>query len=124
MLPLALGMAGAMARGQPLQAASWRSVHEKLQRRDTKLRQMQSEHETLFSTIEASANELPSSQQQQLRLMAVMASGVSATLDMLASLWDVVRVSAEVLWGPVACALSKAVRYCCWLLGRGIRIDL
>ena len=93
MLPLALGIAGRMARGKPLQAASWRSVHGRLQGRSTKLRPMQSEHETLFSTIEASANELPSSQQKQLRLLAVMPPGVPATSDMLASLWDVVRVS-------------------------------
>lgn len=92
MLPLALGMAGGMARGKPLQGVSWRSVHEKLQKRNTKLREMQSEHETLFSTIEASANELPSSQQKQLRLMAVMAPGVPATSEMLSSLWDVVRI--------------------------------
>lgn len=79
-------MAGTLAKDQPLDPTSWRSVHEKLERRHTKFREM--ENAKLFSTIDASLGDLPFTQQQQLRLMAVMAFGVVATPGMLANLWD------------------------------------
>ena len=86
MLPLALGMVGTLAKDQPLDPASWRTVHEKLQGKRTKFREV--ENGKLFSTIDTSLCDLPSTQQEQLQLMAVMVSGVVATAEMLASLWD------------------------------------
>ena len=40
MLPLVLGMVGSLAKDQPLEPASWRTVHEKLRRPHTKFREM------------------------------------------------------------------------------------
>ena len=96
MLPLALSMAGAMAKDQPLDASSWRTLHETLQEKDFKLEEMRpeemtSQNKSIFSTIHASVDILPRTVREQLRLMVVMASGVAADLEMLASLWDVVR---------------------------------
>lgn len=86
MLPLALGMAGTLAQDRPLDPASWQTVHEKLrEKHNTKFREM--ENGKLFSAIDASLCDLPCTQQEQLRLMAVMASGVVATSEMLANLW-------------------------------------
>ena len=61
-----------------------------------KLKEMRSEEMTsqsksIFSTIDASVENLPRNVREQLHLMVVMASGVDADSDMLASLWDVVR---------------------------------
>lgn len=94
MLPLALGMAGTLAKDQPLDPASWRSLHEKLHETRVKFRQV--ENGKLFSTIDTSLCDLPLAQQEQLQLMAVMASGVVATSDMLANLWDQVWVMHQV----------------------------
>ena len=96
MLPLALSMAGAMAKDQPLDASSWRKVHENLQNKYTKLKEMRSEEMTsqrksIFSTIDASVDFLPRTVRERLLLMVVLASGVAASSDMLASLWGVVR---------------------------------
>ena len=85
LLPLALSMAGALAKERPLDPSSWRAVHEKLHEKRTKFRQM--ENGKLFSTIDTSLCELPLAQRQQLQLMAVMASGALATTEMLANLW-------------------------------------
>ena len=94
MLPLALGIAGAMVKNQPLDASSWRTVHENLKKK-SKLKDMRSEmshgSKSIFSTIDASVDILPRTVQEQLLLMAVLASGVTASSEMLASLWDVVR---------------------------------
>ena len=94
MLPLALGMAGAMVKNQPLDASSWRTVHENLKKKN-KLKYMRSEEmsqsKSIFATIDASVDVLPRTVQEQLLLMAVLASGVAASPEMLASLWDVVR---------------------------------
>ena len=86
MLPLALGMVGTLVKDQPLDPVSWRTMHKKLQTNCTKFRDM--ENGKLFSTMDASLCDLPSTQQEQLQLMAVMASGVVATSEMLANLWD------------------------------------
>ena len=86
MLPLALGVAGALAKDQPLDPASWRTVHENLREKHTDFREM--ENGKLFSAIDASLCDLPFARQEQLRLMAVMASGVAATSEMLANLWE------------------------------------
>ena len=92
MLPLALSMAGAMVKDQPLDASSWRTLHETLQKKYIKLKEMRSEEmKSIFSTIDASVDILPRIVREQLLLMAVLASGVAASSDMLASLWDVVR---------------------------------
>ena len=96
MLPLALSMSGAMAKNQPLDASSWRTLHETLQDKYFKLEDMRSEEMTsqrksIVSTIYASVEDLPRTVREQLRLMVVMASGVAADSEMLASLWDVVR---------------------------------
>lgn len=85
LLPLALGMVGALAKERPLDHSSWREVHDKLQEKRTKFRQM--ENGKLFSTIDTSLCDLPLTQREQLQLMAVMASGVHATTEMLANLW-------------------------------------
>ena len=94
MLPLALSIAGAMVNDQPLDASSWRTVHESLKKKN-KLRYMRSEEmsqsKSIFSTIDTSVDILPRTVQEQLLLMAVLASGVAASSEMLASLWDVVR---------------------------------
>ena len=86
MLPLALGMVGSLAKDQPLDPKSWRTVHEKLQVPRTKFRDV--ENGKLFSTIDTSLCDLPSTQREHLQLLAVMASGAVATSDMLANLWD------------------------------------
>lgn len=86
MLPLALGMAGRLAKEQPLDPALWRTVHEKLQGKRTKFHDMK--NGMLFSAFDTSIYDLPLPQQEQLQLMAVMASGVDATSQMLANLWD------------------------------------
>ena len=96
MLPLALSMAGAMVKDQPLDASSWRTLHETLQKTPTKLKEMRSEEMTsqsksIFSTIDASVDILPRTVREQLLLMVVLASGVNASSGMLANLWDVVR---------------------------------
>ena len=96
MLPLALSMAGAMARDHPLDASSWRTVHEALQENYIKLKEMRQEEMTpqsmsIFSTIDASVENLPRAVREKLYLMVVLASGVTANSEMLASLWDVVR---------------------------------
>ena len=96
MLPLALSMAGTMAKDQPLDASSWRTLHETLQEKYFKLEEMRpedmtSQSKSIFSTIHASVDILPRTVREQLRLMVVMASGVAADSEMLASLWDVVR---------------------------------
>ena len=97
MLPLALGIAGAMVKDQPLDASSWRTVHESL-RKKNKLKYMRSEEmsqsKSIFSTIDASVDILPRTVREQLLLMAVLATGVTASSEMLASLWDVVRNSS------------------------------
>lgn len=84
-LPLALGMVGALVKEQPLYPSSWRGVHEKLHEKRTKFRKI--ENGKLFSTIDTSLCDLPLTQQEQLQLMAVMASGAIATTKMLANLW-------------------------------------
>lgn len=86
LLPLALGMVGTMANEQPLDPSSWRAVHEKLAEKRTKFEQM--EGGKLFSTIHTSLCNLPLTQQEHLRLLAVMASGALATHEMLANLWS------------------------------------
>lgn len=86
MLPLALSMVGTLAKDQPLDPASWRLLHEKLSVKHNKFLDMQ--NGKLFYAIDVSLRSLPSNQQEQLQLMAVMASGVVATSEMLASLWD------------------------------------
>eukprot|EP00903_Cladosiphon_okamuranus_P006199 g6096.t1 len=86
MLPLALGVVGTLAKGQPLDPVSWRAVHKKLREERSMFRDM--ENGKLFSTIDASVCDLPSNQREQLQLMAVMASGVVATPEMLANLWN------------------------------------
>ena len=50
-----------------------------------------SQSKSIFSTIDASIDILPRTVQEQLLLMAVLASGVAVSSEMLASLWDVVR---------------------------------
>lgn len=79
-------MVGYSAREQPLDPISWRRLHDKLQQKSVKIRQL--ENGKLFSTIETSLHGLPRAQQEQLQLMAVMPSGVAATPEMLANLWD------------------------------------
>ena len=97
MLPLALGMVGTLAKDQPLDPVSWRTVHEKLQGKHTKFRKV--DNAKLFYAIDTSVCDLPSTQQEQLQLMAVMASGVVATAEMLASLWDqVCRIRGMLLF--------------------------
>ena len=96
MLPVALSMAGAMAKDQPLDASSWMTVHETLQEKYIKLKEMRPEKMTpqaksIFSTIDASVENLPRTVREQLHLMVVLASGVTASSEMLANLWDVVR---------------------------------
>ena len=96
MLPLALGMAGAMAKDQPLRAATWRTVHDKLQvevikLEDMKSDEMTSEYNTIKSTIEASVEALPKTARKRFLMMAVMAPGVAANSEMLANLWNVVN---------------------------------
>lgn len=88
MLPLALGMAGALAKGQPLKPECWRLVHKKLKEIRTKFRDV--ERGALFATIDASSQNLPQAQKHQFQLMAVLASGLPATQDMLANLWETV----------------------------------
>lgn len=91
MLPLALGIAGAMAKDRPLAAASWQSVHDQLHAKRDNFMDMEEEAQAaLFSAIEASRSRLPLTQQRQLQLMVVLAPGVVATCDMLANLWDTV----------------------------------
>ncbi|CAN0532824.1 unnamed protein product, partial [Ectocarpus sp. 8 AP-2014] len=53
---------------------------------------------------------LPSNQREQLQLMAVMASGVAATSEMLANLWDqlIVTMGGGRLAGE---ASSRQARY-------------
>ena len=83
MLPLALGMVGNLAKERPLDPTMWRKLHTKfLELERGKLLQV------LFQVIDTSVDDLPSTQQAQLQLMAVMASGVVATPEMLANLWD------------------------------------
>ncbi|CAM9675009.1 unnamed protein product [Scytosiphon promiscuus] len=84
-LPLALGMVGKLARDQPLDPCSWRRLHDNLQGKSSKFRRL--ENGKLFSSIETSLRGLPNAQQEQLQLMAVMASGVAVTPEMLANLW-------------------------------------
>ena len=72
MLPLALGIAGAMVKYMRSEEMSHQS-------------------KSIFSTIHASVDILPRTVQEQLLLMAVLATGVTASSEMLASLWDVVR---------------------------------
>lgn len=87
LLPLALGIVGNLAREQPLDPASWQTLHDRLLKgKNAKFRQL--DDGKLFSTIDASIFDLPSNQQKQLQLMAVMASGVAVTPEMLAILWD------------------------------------
>lgn len=93
--PLALSMVGYLAKDQPLDPASWRTVHEKLRGTHFKFRKL--DQARLFSAIDTSFLGLPSNQQEQLQLMAVMASGVAATSEMLASLWNQV-------WKPLTSA--------------------
>ncbi|CAM9436286.1 unnamed protein product, partial [Hapterophycus canaliculatus] len=85
LLPLALGIVGNLARDEPLDPVSWQMLHDKLQEKPVKFRRL--ENGKLFSMIETSLRGLPSAQQEQLQLMAVMASGVAATREMLANLW-------------------------------------
>jgi len=94
LLPLALGMAGKLAKEQPLEPSSWRAVHEKVHKKRTKFRQM--ENGKLFSTIDTSLCDLPLTQQEYLQLLAVLASGVVAPTDMLANLWDQVRTCLHI----------------------------
>lgn len=95
MLPLALGMVGTLAKDQPLDPASWRTVHEKLQAKHTKF--LKIDNAKLFYAIDISLHDLPSTQQEQLQLMAVLASGVVATSEMLANLWNKVRNAFRML---------------------------
>ena len=94
MLPLALGIVGALAKDRPLDPASWRMVHEKLRTSRTKFVEM--DKRKLLFVFETSISELPPAQQEQLHLLAVMASGVVATPEMLANLWDQVGGQAPV----------------------------
>lgn len=106
MLPLALGMVGSLARTQPLDPASWRTVFEKLQKKRTKFREM--ENGKLFSTIDSSLCELPLAQREYLQLMAVLASGVVATTAMLGNLWDQVCTFQHVL---IVAHLANEIKY-------------
>lgn len=92
MLPLTLGIVGTLVKDQPLDPASWRAVHEKLQENHAKYHQM--ENCELFYAIDTSLRALPMTPHKQLQLMAVMASGVVATLEMLANLWKQVTHGA------------------------------
>ena len=94
-LPLTLSVAGAMTKKQPPDALSWRAVHDTVKEKVGKLKEMRSEEMTsrsksIFSTIDASVEVLPTTVRQRLHLMVVMTSGVAADSEMLASLWDVV----------------------------------
>lgn len=121
MLPLALGMAGTLAKDQPMDPASWQTVHEKLQEKHTKYQEM--ENGKLFSVIDTSLFDLPFTQQEQLRLMAVMASGVVATSEMLANLWKQVCVDRRRLVVARFASQSPVMLHrCCshrrWIEGR------
>lgn len=101
MLPLVLSIAGALAKDNPLDPASWRKLHEKLQDKREKFRDM--EHGRLFATIDTSIIDLPLSQKKQFQLMSVMAPGVSANSEMLSNLWNQVRYTTRtcVPFGPL-----------------------
>ena len=79
-------MIGVLAKERPRDPSTWRVVHEKIAEKRTKFEEM--ENGKLFSTIHTSLCDLPRTQQEQLRLMAVMASGAVATKEMLANLWS------------------------------------
>lgn len=99
MLPLALGMAGVLAKkhGSPLNPDCWWKVHDDLEKKSYKFRRMKlREREgTLFSVIDASFDILPTDQMDQFQLMAVMAPGIPTQPDMLANLWNTVRVTRD-----------------------------
>lgn len=117
MLPLALGMVGTLAKDQPLDPASWYSLHEKLREASDSFEQ--TDDGALFSSILTSFDFLPPAQQDQLRLMAVMPSGVVATSEMLANLWDQVsmryhiRHAARVSISEVQQACRRRCRWLC-----------
>ena len=92
-LPLTLSVAGAMTKKQPPDASSWRAVHDTLEKKLKEMRseEMTSRSKSIFSIIDASVEDLPTTVRQQLHLMVVLASGVAANSEMLASLWNVVR---------------------------------
>lgn len=96
MLPLALNMAGRQAaKSQPQRPDCWQKVHENLKDKATMFGEMKaSERVHLFSTIETSCDMLPPQQQERFRLMVIVAQGVAATRELLASLWDTVRAFA------------------------------
>lgn len=106
LLPLALGIVGNLAREQPLDPVSWQTLHDDLQRKWAKFRQL--DNGKLFSTMDMSLCNLPRAQQEELQLMAVMASGIAATPEMLANLWDQVR-SRNSRRAPHVC--GRAVEY-------------
>ncbi|CAM9263687.1 unnamed protein product [Choristocarpus tenellus] len=90
MNPLALSMAGTLVKDQPLLSTSWQRVHIELQNVYTKLRGKKVPHELtyIFSVLDLNYSNLPEAQRLQLHFMAIMAKGIPATSEMLASLWD------------------------------------
>lgn len=97
MIPLAADIAGRYMKQEALHAACWQSVHEDIKnRRAVKFHgTVNIERRTIFAAIDIGYDALPSEQQEQLRLLAVMASGVPATWDMVANLWNKVRVACS-----------------------------
>ena len=91
MLPLALGMAGALAQDRPEDPASWSRVHERLWDKRSKFKKVEKGHQALLAGMEAAFDGLSEGHKRKFLLLAVMAPGTIVTNGMLASLWNTVR---------------------------------
>lgn len=84
-------MTGRLAHEDPLQAACWRIVLDRLQdkHRMFKIENVGDSGGVLFPVIDATFGALPRRQKEQFQLMVAVAPGVRLTTAMLANLWEV-----------------------------------
>lgn len=94
-LPLALSMAGRLGREDPLNPDSWTGVLEELNDKNAMFQEeeVSDDGSLLFSVIKVAFDKLPHRQKEQFSLMVVMAPGVTITTEIMASLWDMVRIA-------------------------------
>ncbi|CAM9160206.1 unnamed protein product [Choristocarpus tenellus] len=105
-LPLALAIVGSMmyVKSSPSSPDTWKNVHEQLKHKSHMLQGLQfKEDSKLYSVLALSFCSLTPDLMERFSYLVVLASGVSATSEMLEQLWDTplvdVHMYAQLLVG-------------------------
>lgn len=103
---MALSMAGRLGREDPLNPTFWRErVLDSLRDKYKKFKEKKISEDggVLFPVIDVTFDRLPERQQQQFKLMVVVAPGILVATEMMACLWNTAFKGPE---GAVRTALD------------------